>query len=134
MNPNHGREATATEAGAEVEAEEVAGEAMERAVEQDEDEAEVVAAAAAEVVVVTRPPLLRQSSLANEAPKSIPAFKARPDGQDGQDDDEDVEICFICANPIIHHSVAPCNHITCHICALRLRALYKNKDCPLTAE
>jgi hypothetical protein len=39
-------------------------------------------------------------------------------------------VCFICANPISHHSIAPCNHITCHICALRLRALYKNKDCP----
>jgi E3 ubiquitin-protein ligase ZNF598 len=40
------------------------------------------------------------------------------------------EVCFICANPIIHHSIAPCNHITCHICSLRMRALYKNKDCP----
>jgi hypothetical protein len=26
-------------------------------------------------------------------------------------------------------SVAPCNHRTCHICALRLRALYKTKAC-----
>jgi hypothetical protein len=25
--------------------------------------------------------------------------------------------------------VSPCNHRTCHICALRLRALYKNKAC-----
>jgi hypothetical protein len=25
--------------------------------------------------------------------------------------------------------VSPCNHRTCHICALRLRALYKNKGC-----
>ena len=44
--------------------------------------------------------------------------------------DDDAEVCFICANPITHHSVAPCGHSTCHICALRLRALYKNKDCP----
>ncbi|KAH8881305.1 hypothetical protein GQ53DRAFT_668001 [Thozetella sp. PMI_491] len=65
----------------------------------------------------------------NEAPKAIPAFK-RTEPQEEEGDDEDVEVCFICANPIIHHSVAPCNHITCHICALRLRALYKNKDCP----
>lgn len=49
--------------------------------------------------------------------------------QEAQDDD-DAEVCFICANPITHHSVAPCGHSTCHICALRLRALYKNKDCP----
>lgn len=49
--------------------------------------------------------------------------------QEAQDDD-DAEVCFICANPITHHSVAPCGHSTCHLCALRLRALYKNKDCP----
>ncbi|KAK6357506.1 hypothetical protein TWF718_001815 [Orbilia javanica] len=40
------------------------------------------------------------------------------------------EICFICANPIQYHSIAPCNHMTCHICALRMRALYKTKQCP----
>jgi hypothetical protein len=46
-------------------------------------------------------------------------------------DDEDVEaeVCFICASPVVHNSVAPCNHRTCHICALRMRALYKTKDC-----
>lgn len=53
---------------------------------------------------------------------------AKADGVEG-DDDADAEVCFICANPIIHHSIAPCNHLTCHICALRMRALYKNKDC-----
>ncbi|KAI0545106.1 hypothetical protein F4679DRAFT_588836 [Xylaria curta] len=47
------------------------------------------------------------------------------------DEGEDVEaeVCFICASPVIHQSVAPCNHRTCHICALRMRALYKNKEC-----
>ncbi|RVD81068.1 uncharacterized protein DFL_008945 [Arthrobotrys flagrans] len=40
------------------------------------------------------------------------------------------EICFICANPIQYHSIAPCNHMTCHICSLRMRALYKTKQCP----
>ncbi|KAG7283982.1 hypothetical protein NEMBOFW57_010340 [Staphylotrichum longicolle] len=59
----------------------------------------------------------------------VPNFKVKNDTQEGADDG-DVEVCFICANPISHHSVAPCNHITCHICALRLRALYKSKDCP----
>ena len=39
------------------------------------------------------------------------------------------EVCFICASPVVHHAVAPCNHRTCHICALRLRALYKTKAC-----
>ncbi|KPM39510.1 E3 ubiquitin-protein ligase hel2 [Neonectria ditissima] len=47
---------------------------------------------------------------------------------DGDEDDED-EVCFICANPVAHHSIAPCNHTTCHICGLRMRALYKTKDC-----
>ncbi|KAI1814666.1 hypothetical protein GGS20DRAFT_547320 [Poronia punctata] len=49
------------------------------------------------------------------------------------DDDEEVdseaEICFICASPVVHQSVTPCNHRTCHICALRMRALYKNREC-----
>ncbi|GLA61703.1 hypothetical protein AtubIFM56815_002562 [Aspergillus tubingensis] len=45
------------------------------------------------------------------------------------DDDDDGEVCFICASKVDHTSVSPCNHRTCHICALRLRALYKNKAC-----
>ncbi|KAK6344018.1 hypothetical protein TWF696_007666 [Orbilia brochopaga] len=45
-------------------------------------------------------------------------------------DSENEEICFICANPIQYHSIAPCNHMTCHICSLRMRALYKTKQCP----
>ncbi|KAM0425433.1 hypothetical protein ACHAPT_009222 [Fusarium lateritium] len=48
---------------------------------------------------------------------------------DAADDDEEGEVCFICANPVAHHSIAPCNHTTCHICGLRMRALYKTKDC-----
>lgn len=43
--------------------------------------------------------------------------------------EEEAEVCFICASPVSHQSVAPCNHRTCHICALRLRALYKTKTC-----
>lgn len=47
-----------------------------------------------------------------------------------QEEETEAEVCFICASPVIHHSVPPCNHRTCHICALRMRALYKTKDCP----
>lgn len=47
----------------------------------------------------------------------------------GDEEDDDVEVCFICASPVAHNSVAPCNHRTCHICSLRLRALYKTKAC-----
>ena len=45
------------------------------------------------------------------------------------DEDKDAEVCFICASLVVHNSVAPCNHRTCHICALRLRALYKTRAC-----
>ena len=38
-------------------------------------------------------------------------------------------ICWICAEPVKYYSVSACNHRTCHICALRLRALYKKLDC-----
>lgn len=46
-----------------------------------------------------------------------------------EEDDVEAEVCFICASPVVHNSVAPCNHRTCHICALRLRALYKTRAC-----
>lgn len=49
--------------------------------------------------------------------------------QEGMEEDVEVEVCFICASPVVHNSVAPCNHRTCHICTLRLRALYKTRAC-----
>lgn len=49
--------------------------------------------------------------------------------QQGAEAEEDSEVCFICASPVMHTSIAPCNHRTCHICALRLRALYKTRAC-----
>lgn len=44
--------------------------------------------------------------------------------------EDEAEICFICASDVVHNSIAPCNHRTCHICSLRMRALYKTKACP----
>ena len=49
--------------------------------------------------------------------------------EEATDDADDGEVCFICASAVEHTSVSPCNHRTCHICALRLRALYKNRAC-----
>ncbi|KAM0802498.1 hypothetical protein BDR22DRAFT_788185, partial [Usnea florida] len=49
--------------------------------------------------------------------------------QNMTDEDVEAEVCFICASPVVHNSLAPCNHRTCHICALRLRALYKTRAC-----
>ncbi|KAF9164407.1 hypothetical protein BGX21_011286 [Mortierella sp. AD011] len=37
--------------------------------------------------------------------------------------------CFICTENIIIFAVSDCNHRTCHLCSLRLRALYKTKNC-----
>ncbi|CUS14537.1 unnamed protein product [Tuber aestivum] len=54
--------------------------------------------------------------------------EVRPDADDAASD-PDSSICFICADPVKYSSIAPCNHVTCHICALRMRALYKNKAC-----
>lgn len=39
------------------------------------------------------------------------------------------EVCWICAEPVKYYSVSECNHRTCHVCALRLRALYKKTLC-----
>ncbi|KAI9931446.1 hypothetical protein MW887_010021 [Aspergillus wentii] len=67
-----------------------------------------------------------------QASASTPAqgdAKGKQAAAEATDDADDGEICFICASTVSHTSVSPCNHRTCHICALRLRALYKNKAC-----
>ncbi|KAH0541900.1 hypothetical protein FGG08_003620 [Glutinoglossum americanum] len=55
--------------------------------------------------------------------------KGKANGEPDGVNEVEGEICFICASPVVHNSVAPCNHRTCHICALRMRALYKTKTC-----
>ena len=42
---------------------------------------------------------------------------------------DDAAICWICAEPVKYYSVSQCNHRTCHVCGLRLRALYKKLEC-----
>lgn len=64
--------------------------------------------------------------LVKSAAPPVAGEKAK-EGEEGED--VEAEVCFICASPVVHNSVAPCNHRTCHICALRMRALYKTKDC-----
>ncbi|GAA5946699.1 hypothetical protein JCM3775_003137 [Rhodotorula graminis] len=46
----------------------------------------------------------------------------------GETTDDDA-ICFICAEPVVSWSVSACDHRTCHTCSIRLRALYKKKEC-----
>ncbi|KAJ1965727.1 hypothetical protein GGI12_000555 [Dipsacomyces acuminosporus] len=50
--------------------------------------------------------------------------------ENASDEDEDENICFICADPVKFYAVGPCDHRTCHLCSLRLRALFKSKACP----
>ncbi|KAF9334822.1 hypothetical protein BG006_001413 [Podila minutissima] len=49
--------------------------------------------------------------------------------QEDQDDDSEQHSCFICTENIVIFAVSDCNHRTCHLCSLRLRALYKTKNC-----
>jgi E3 ubiquitin-protein ligase ZNF598 len=60
-------------------------------------------------------------------PKPLPAESK---GKEVADGEEEAEVCFICASEIDHYAVPPCNHRTCHICSLRMRALYQTKYCP----
>ena len=38
-------------------------------------------------------------------------------------------ICFICADDVTYWAVGECGHRTCHVCSIRLRALFKKTDC-----
>ena len=49
--------------------------------------------------------------------------------EDKESPSDDAEACWICAEPVKYFSVSQCNHRTCHVCALRLRALWKRLDC-----
>lgn len=40
-------------------------------------------------------------------------------------------LCIICTDPVVIGATGECNHMTCHVCSLRLRALYKNNKCAL---
>lgn len=48
-------------------------------------------------------------------------------GADGEE--EEVDTCYICAEPVKYYALGTCSHRTCHVCSLRLRALYKKKEC-----
>ena len=66
----------------------------------------------------------------HQIPTAKPATSTETPKADPDEEDEDVELCVICASEVVHTSIAPCNHSSCHICALRMRTLYKTKDCP----
>lgn len=51
------------------------------------------------------------------APVHVPDFEAQD------------ETCFICAEPVHILALPPCSHKTCHVCFVRLKALYKKTTC-----
>ncbi|KAG1085569.1 hypothetical protein G6F42_021348 [Rhizopus arrhizus] len=62
--------------------------------------------------------------------KPLKGFKKNPkEDEEQENEDPDAEVCFICTRPIDYYAVAPCDHRTCHMCTLRLRVLYKTKNC-----
>ena len=60
---------------------------------------------------------------------SEPKPVAVVESMDATSQDDDSGTCFICAEPVKYYSISQCNHRTCHVCALRLRALYKRQEC-----
>lgn len=62
---------------------------------------------------------------AASAKATLEAQGADGEGEDGQDEN----ICFICAEPVQYWALGSCNHRTCHTCSIRLRALYKKREC-----
>ncbi|KAI8069690.1 hypothetical protein BC940DRAFT_297351 [Gongronella butleri] len=76
----------------------------------------------------------KSDNKSDSKPKQAPPPKqttstSTDDTKDDDDSDDEGDFCFICTEPIVTYAVTPCNHRTCHICALRLRALYKTKNC-----
>ena len=62
-----------------------------------------------------------RESAEQESTTIIAALQSQTDG--------DSDVCWICAEPVKYYSLSECNHRTCHVCAIRLRALYKKTDC-----
>lgn len=58
----------------------------------------------------------------------VPDAKSETEDKEGEQDDGD--ICFICAEPVEFYAIGECNHRTCFLCNLRLRALFKSQGCP----
>ncbi|KAF8181214.1 hypothetical protein K438DRAFT_1679968, partial [Mycena galopus ATCC 62051] len=61
--------------------------------------------------------------------QEVAAIAATTTQEEEGEDKTDGAICWICAELVKYYAVSECNHRTCHVCALRLRALYKKNDC-----
>ncbi|KAH9814746.1 hypothetical protein DFH28DRAFT_971037 [Melampsora americana] len=47
----------------------------------------------------------------------------------GEVEPDEAEICFICAQPVQYYVLGVCSHRTCHVCAIKMRALYNKREC-----
>lgn len=70
-----------------------------------------------------------QISVKQASVKSSPKGKAKTKNPPPSEEADESEICFICAEPVRYYALGVCSHRTCHICAIRMRALYKKLDC-----
>lgn len=72
-----------------------------------------------------------QGQSARESAANLAALaKAAADNADADDDGQGgANTCFICAEPVQYWALGSCNHRTCHTCSIRLRALYKKREC-----
>ncbi|KAF2647476.1 hypothetical protein K491DRAFT_614512 [Lophiostoma macrostomum CBS 122681] len=75
------------------------------------------------------PVIAAETGTSSENLRRCPSVNSWPSKKQNDSDESDGEVCFICASPVQYTCVARCNHRTCHICSLRLRALYKSKSC-----
>lgn len=70
-----------------------------------------------------------------EAARGEEKEEAKVENQaDNADGDVDDAVCWICAEPVKYYALSECGHRTCHVCALRLRALYKKMECTFCKE
>ncbi|KAI9199743.1 uncharacterized protein BJ171DRAFT_201996 [Polychytrium aggregatum] len=69
----------------------------------------------------------RNNARAAAAPPPVPV--PEDDSDSSSESDSEEELCIICADPISWYAVGECNHRVCHMCSLRLRALYKINSC-----
>ncbi|KAN0116623.1 hypothetical protein V8E52_005767 [Russula decolorans] len=89
-------------------------------------------------------PASTHAASSSSAPNANASTESGENEQDGsavqtqidpqQDESQEQDLCWICAEPIKYYAVSECNHRTCHVCALRLRALYKKLDCTFCKE
>lgn len=70
----------------------------------------------------------RAKDAAEAADAAAAALNANQNDENGPGEIEE-QSCYICAETIKYFMLGTCSHRTCHICSVRLRALYKKKDC-----